>query len=192
MKLTCKKCGQTKDSTEFYKSSKNLSGFSVAACKECVIARDKKSFNARQTGNTLTCKCCGKTRDTSEFSQHSDCASGFDTSRCKPCKKAKGSWANQPLNKKMFNRAKHRAKLRGWEFNIELTDIDIPTHCPVFGQLLVYGDIDWTYSIDRKDSTKGYVKDNITIISNRANRAKNDLTISEVRALLKYMEETKE
>lgn len=79
-------------------------------------------------------------------------------------------------------------KKKGIEFNLELTDIILPEVCPVFNKPFVYGDTDWTYSIDRIDSSKGYVKGNIAIISNRANRAKNDLTRHELQLIIEYMD----
>ena len=42
-------------------------------------------------------------------------------------------------------------------------------------------------SIDRIDSTKGYTKDNIQIISWRANRIKNDSTPEELMQIATYM-----
>lgn len=43
-------------------------------------------------------------------------------------------------------------------------------------------------SVDRIDNSRGYVKGNVAIISNKANTKKGELTIDEVRSLLIYME----
>ena len=40
---------------------------------------------------------------------------------------------------------------------------------------------DDSYSFDRKDSSLGYVKDNLEIMSVLANRAKNNLTMDELK-----------
>lgn len=77
-----------------------------------------------------------------------------------------------------------------------LATYDIPDVCPVFGIPLNYngsGKQGWSRddsspSVDRIDSTKGYTKDNIQIISWRANRIKNDSTPEELRRLADYME----
>ena len=74
----------------------------------------------------------------------------------------------------------------GRDFNISLEDILIPDRCPVLGEEFVYGDPDWTYSIDRLDNSKGYVKGNIIIVSNRANKLKNDATKEELQHVIDF------
>ena len=86
-----------------------------------------------------------------------------------------------------------RAKKAGLDFNLTATDIVIPETCPVFGCKLILGsgqtgriapDIP---SVDRFDNTKGYTKDNVRVISLRANMLKSDATVQEIEQLLKYM-----
>lgn len=92
--------------------------------------------------------------------------------------------------KYLFAQAKHRAKKRGLPFTITLEELDIPTHCPVFGIPLFFSEGRRTansYSIDRWDNTKGYVKGNVKIISWKANQYKGDMTVDEVSSLLNYM-----
>lgn len=40
-------------------------------------------------------------------------------------------------------------------------------------------------TLDRKDSTRGYVPDNVWVISHRANRMKNNATLEEMELLVK-------
>lgn len=74
--------------------------------------------------------------------------------------------------------AKYNAEKRGISFDLKPGDIYWPTHCPILGIELEYSstdsDINNSPSIDRIDSSKGYTKDNVWVISNRANRMKND------------------
>jgi len=136
----------------------------------------------------LVCKNCKKEKDKSAFSKHSGCKIGYDTSRCKTCKKSYYEWKNTPLEKKIYNRVKARAKEKNIAFDLDLSDIVIPDACPVLNHTFIYGDLDWTYSVDRQNPNGGYTKDNILIISNKANRAKNNLTLDEFRKVLSYME----
>lgn len=140
----------------------------------------------------LICKNCGKEKSENDFSVHIQCKSGYDISRCKACKKSAFDWKKQPLNKRIYNRAKARAKEKGIEFTIELSDITIPDVCPVFKIPFVYGDHGLTYSIDRIDPNKGYVKGNVIIMCNRANMMKNNATLEEVELLYLWMKSLKE
>ena len=47
---------------------------------------------------------------------------------------------------------------------------------------------DLTKSIDRIDPKKGYVKDNIIVVSMRANRIKTDATVDEIRRVTDFYE----
>ena len=94
---------------------------------------------------------------------------------------------------KIWCSVKKRAKLKGLEFNIELEDIpEIPKYCPVLGIEIKSNNtnapLDSSPSLDRIDSSKGYIKGNVRIISNRANRIKADATIEELRKVLEDYE----
>ncbi|MBO4543992.1 MAG: hypothetical protein J5725_12530 [Bacteroidales bacterium] len=95
---------------------------------------------------------------------------------------------------KIWCSLKRRAKKKGFEFNLALEDIpQIPEVCPVLGIPIIANDgisapIDNSPSVDRIDSKKGYIKGNIRIISNRANRIKADATVDELRKVLEDYE----
>jgi len=82
----------------------------------------------------------------------------------------------------MFKQAKHRSldKAREMEFNIELKDIVIPELCPYLQVPFVLLDPQLAPSLDRIDSTKGYVKGNIQVITRLANIMKNNATIEQL------------
>lgn len=87
---------------------------------------------------------------------------------------------------RLLNYARRNAKRRGEECSLELNDIVIPEYCPVLGIKLEPGSHshqDCSPSVDRIDSTKGYSKNNVWIISARANRIKNNATIEEIGML---------
>lgn len=88
--------------------------------------------------------------------------------------------------------AKDRAKIRGIEFDLLVDDISWPSVCPVLGISLTYngqdGHKDSRASLDRRNPSLGYTKDNVRIISMRANRIKSDATAEELRKILDYMD----
>jgi hypothetical protein len=90
--------------------------------------------------------------------------------------------------------AKYRAKKRGIEFTITNADVEMPTQCPVLGIDIEHGNTDQSLSardcapsLDRRDNKKGYVPGNVRVISWRANRLKNDATVEELEAVLRYL-----
>lgn len=92
----------------------------------------------------------------------------------------------------MLAEARKRAKSKQIEYNLELEDIHIPDKCPVLGLHLAVSSgkrSAGSPSLDRIDNSKGYTKDNICVISLRANALKNDATIEELEKIVNYMKE---
>ena len=96
-------------------------------------------------------------------------------------------------NKTAYNNRKATAKKNNVLFTIKLEDLEFPEYCPLLGIRLDYqaikgkGSFDNYPTIDRLDSTKGYIKGNGWIISSRANRIKNDSTIEEMELIVKNL-----
>ena len=94
----------------------------------------------------------------------------------------------------LVKHARCRAAKLGVEFNLTEADIKVPSVCPVFGTPLVWGvgrrgaQNHNSPSLDRLDPSRGYVKGNVRVISNRANRLKNDATAAELRAIADYID----
>jgi hypothetical protein len=93
--------------------------------------------------------------------------------------------------KAILSGCKHRAKAKSLDFNLEISDIlPFPTICPVLGIEILLGqdkNSPNSPSIDRIDNTKGYTKDNIKVISLRANSLKGGATLEELDKILQYM-----
>jgi len=138
----------------------------------------------------LKCSNCGKEKPAKDFSMSDKTKCGYDTSCCKLCKRSKVNWQNVSIERRIYHRTKGRAKRKGIPFNIDLEDIELPEKCPVFDKPFIYGDHSWTYSIDRIEPDKGYVKGNIQIISNKANMMKSNASFEEVEALYEWMKLT--
>ena len=96
---------------------------------------------------------------------------------------------------RMWQRAKGRAKRLGREFDLTPDDIVIPDVCPILGLRLVVhkgrpGAFADSPSLDRVDNSRGYTKDNVRVISQRANQMKGDASEEELVVFAKYILET--
>lgn len=85
---------------------------------------------------------------------------------------------------RMWAGAKGRASKAGLEFNIDKEDIIIPDICPVLKTPFERNTY-YTMSLDRIDSSKGYIKGNIQVLSFKANAMKNSASKEE---LIKFAE----
>lgn len=85
---------------------------------------------------------------------------------------------------------RYQAKKRGIPFDLEPSDLAIPPVCPVFGFPLKVNpsehNKDDSPSIDRLDPTKGYTKGNVFVISQKANRIKNNASIEDLEKVLQW------
>lgn len=100
------------------------------------------------------------------------------------------SYLYQSMRSK-FRSKKANATRLGIEFTVDFGDIEFPTHCPILGiELDYFTEYGWSEnspSFDRLDPNKGYVKGNVTVISMRANRIKNNGTVEEHRKIADFM-----
>lgn len=97
-----------------------------------------------------------------------------------------------PEVRTIYNRLKASAKKRNIPFDLtimDLWDIPIPLRCPILQIPLKFnkGKLeDNSVSFDRKDNLLGYTKDNIEVISYRANILKRDANTEELGRLGVY------
>lgn len=78
--------------------------------------------------------------------------------------------------KSMLAGARYRARHNKVPFDLTLDDIQIPEFCPILGIKLIFNSIcakGNSPSLDRFYPAKGYVKGNVTVISNKANTVKS-------------------
>ena len=106
-------------------------------------------------------------------------------------KRALRLWINDNPAKRMLYSAKRRAILRGLEFSLTEADVVVPILCPVFGTRLAAARAGVRSgnapSLDRINPALGYVPDNVWVISDRANRIKNDATPAELSMLVQAL-----
>ncbi len=88
----------------------------------------------------------------------------------------------------IYQNAKRRAKEKGLPFDLKIQDIIIPEICPLLeipifkkGGLITEN----SPSLDRIMPHLGYVKENVWVISYKANAVKNNCTIEELELLTK-------
>lgn len=129
------------------------------------------------------CTKCGEHKPRTCFHKHKGCKGGLN-SVCKVCRNplSKAQWENKTIEYKIWHRAKSRAKKKNIEFSLCIDDIVVPKICPVLKTPI---DVP---SIDRHNPNLGYTKENIVIMSNRANILKNNGTLDEFKKIVKYLE----
>ena len=194
----CRRCKQDLGVDLFHKSKSRSDGFSIW-CKTCEREHRRDLYHKRKeslkenTAIEKVCKRCKENKPSSEYWRNYDRADGLST-WCISCEK---TYRKEPHNKKSYllTRIKGRAEKAGLDFNLELDDIVIPERCPILDIPIVWGNFsgkahptDNSPSVDRIVPQKGYVKGNIVVVSQRANRIKNDSTIEELRKICSFYE----
>lgn len=92
----------------------------------------------------------------------------------------------------MLQEVRKRARKQGLPFDLDVQDIQFPEFCPILGIPLepCSGHAhDASPSLDRLVPEKGYVKGNCFIISNKANRMKQDNTLDDFHRIIAYIQE---
>ena len=93
----------------------------------------------------------------------------------------------------MYFNAKRRARVRNIPFNLMKDDIVIPSHCFILGIKLKRkvgrGNCDTSPVLDRIIPDLGYVRDNVQIISAKANNIKSNANLREIELVYLYMKE---
>lgn len=146
-------------------------------CTECgTLLNNNNSYASQRDQGQYLCKTCSKKKQ-KEY---------YDNNKNKILKATKDRHKNNPVAR-LLTTAKHRAKKKGLNFNIDDSDIVIPEYCPILNIKLEIAQGRCTRnspSLDRIIPSKGYVKGNVWVISYRANTVKNDLTLDELKKAL--------
>ena len=172
-KFCSRKCMNVRNAREFGMKHREENPNRYKVCGECNQSLNLNKFSLIEkwninSGTRDVCKKCSKTIQQTE--------------------KLNRDWKVDAA-KLLYKNIKSRCKRIGREFSIELDDIIIPKKCPVFGFDLKREDREtWMCapSVDRIDSSKGYIKGNVTVVSRRANILKRDATVEELEQLFNY------
>ena len=166
---------------------------------------------------TKQCRLCKKILPLFSFSKNKAAKDGLQN-KCRSCdndyqkvrriekKEQRQEYSKEYRKKKsndldfrlqgLLNASRARAKEKQREHSLTKEDLHslFPSDgcCPIFGFKLEWngsGFRETSPSIDRIDSTKGYTKDNVQIISWKANRIKGYASVEELEILLAYLKQ---
>jgi hypothetical protein len=158
-------------------------------CPSCGI---EKSSRKRDVGKL--CKSCNMTKIAKEFSYLKIKDKKLTTAEHSKKYRDKNKDDDVFRLKKLLQQAVSRAGKRNLVCDLTIEDlVDLfpkDKKCPVLGIDLFWGTGSdrWNSpSIDRLDAKGNYTKENIMIISWRANKLKSDASVDEIEAVLKYM-----
>ncbi len=137
----CLKCKELKDLSKFYKDKSAKDGH-TRRCMACLTYERnmRKSYNL-------------------EYSRYNRAENAVAIN-----KKKRQAWANLDPRIRMLQQARNRAKLYNFDFNLDIEDIIIPDECPLLNvkfEAGIKGNYSNTYSLDRVNNSKGYVKGNV-------------------------------
>jgi len=200
--ITHKKCNTCNENKTLNEFSKNASGRFGRhnECKKCRHIKRTKLNYTRITNTTKICSICGDEQNVDEFHADKYAKDGLQ-SECKTCrKKISYKWESSlngnisVLYKDLVHNAK---KKRTKNINVNITKQDILNlynkqnrRCALSGYKMTHtGRLRkkqkcrimnyYNISVDRIDSNKGYVVDNIQLVCAFINRAKMDLPDSD-------------
>lgn len=205
MKL-CRSCKTEKPFEEMKKDKRYLDGRSFT-CKQCsrIYESNRKSKNIEYKRfskkerlswpeNHQICRSCREILPFEKFGKNKNKEFGIEN-MCKECRKPiskayYAKWLKNNAEMRMFVSARNRSKKENIPFSITAEDIKIPEYCPVLGIKLDREGgkcNDSTPSLDKFIPELGYTKENINVISWRANWIKQNSTIAEIEKLYFWM-----
>ena len=109
------------------------------------------------------------------------------------CRQSYVWFKSQPIEYRLWRKAKTRANHKKLPFDIKISDVVVPDTCPILGTKLQScngkpGPNSPT--IDKIVPSKGYVKGNIQVISYRANSLKSDASFEEIEKMYLFLKKS--
>lgn len=161
-------------------------------CGKCKTIKSLENFHRNKNYNDgfyYWCKTCKQEYDF-QRRKTQDYKKIFETEEYKERKrKYYENRKKQNPSILLFNYAKIRARKNNLPFNLEPSDIIIPSHCPILNIPLFMKNYDKndtksfrnnSPSLDRIIPKLGYVKGNVIVMSMKANAMKNNATKDEL------------
>jgi len=146
-----------------------------------------KGVKTTKDDTNKVCSLCQEQKPIDKFHKSDSATLCGITNRCIRCTALSS----------MIKNAKQRCKKSGRIIDIDANYLLQLTkgqdNCPILGIEMVYGGTgsiqDNSASIDRFDTTKGYIKGNVWIISDKANRMKSNGRIDDIKKVYNYMKD---
>lgn len=151
----CSKCASLKPLSCFSTTGKRVDGSPKynSWCKACISEKMARYHNATWGPEKLKFTAYRRTRSVRSYLGYLRAKAVSRTGECLSLDALETLWFSQNGN----------CALTGWPMTMELAKGVVPTNC----------------SIDRKDSTIGYVPGNVQLVCRAANVAKHDLSQSD-------------
>lgn len=151
----------------------------------------------RKSRGRWRCKCsCGTESEVDTNNLTAGKSTGCGCARKESLSKIKPAATHGRSNTSewsMYRGARTRAKERGMDFDLKVTDIVVPDLCPLLSIPLVRGSNgrlnEGSPTLDRIDNSKGYTKDNVWVISHKANSIKSTATYEEIELVARNLKE---
>jgi len=169
----CIHCGESLDLDLFVTDSRNIETGKSNVCKSCKKIQVNKSSRYKDY----------KAKHKKQYSE--------DFEYRELMKKRAAKFRNENNSKVLVSQAKARSSKFQLDFNIDISDIIIPTHCPILNIKLSRGNgvkSNSSPSLDRIDNCLGYIRGNVRVISNLANSMKRDATKEQLLMFAKNIE----
>lgn len=160
----------------------------MKTCKKCLENKPLDCFKKQRNTHLGHCKSCEAVYHKQWMLENKDSVKEYAKQYGVVMK------ASRRLNPIacLIRNARYRSKISGVPFTITINDLVIPEFCPVFGfKLEVTNDVpgDCSPSLDRIIPELGYVKGNVQIISNLANRMKSNASPEQLKLFAKWIVE---
>lgn len=187
----CSKCGVDKDLSEFHRHKDAPDGHR-AVCKSC-RSGEAKVYYAEHREEHAANYASYRMRNAEKVSEYQAAWHAKHRDRRIGEARERREQRNREFPAgEMVARARARSKQLGIPFDLDVEDILIPSVCPVLGIPIFFklgsrGPGPNSPSLDRFDPAGGYTKDNVVVISHRANTLKNNASLDEMERVLAYM-----
>ena len=194
----CTCCHQEKPLSEFYNDKRIKKDGKTACCKACLDAKnilyrqthkkERSEYECNQRATNSAWREAQAER-AKKFLAKLKLEGGERLEKYKSKQKARNKLIRtKDPRYSLWHGARARAREKGLEFNIDLEDIVLPEKCPILEIPICQNDGKAkfnSYSLDRIDPSKGYIKGNIGVISRMANTMKNDASKEELEIFCK-------